>query len=184
MGDRLPAQQLPMWQTSAGYDTCAVEWHEGFGSQSSTDWNGLLRTRRIIRWSLVSFPTMAYRKVNSHPCRLGRSFRGVAMALSVTHSVYGQKAQTRVFEEKFKTDAIAARKKRTRYMTTNWWGPLSPARQPTGFDPRQNPAIRISATLRRGQHSPPVNRWGRDAFMPRAELTATSFTSWTVVCLA
>ena len=94
---------------SAGYDTaCIGKWHLGFGTQSPTDWNGVLKPGPLELGfdSYYGLPV-----VNSHPPFVYVENHRVVGFDKADPFVYGQKAQTRVFEEKFKTDAIGGAKK-------------------------------------------------------------------------
>ena len=94
---------------SAGYDTaCIGKWHLGFGTQSPTDWNGLLKPGPLELGfdSYFGLPV-----VNSHPPFVYVENHRVVGFDKADPFVYGQKAETRVFEEKFKTDAIGGAKK-------------------------------------------------------------------------
>ncbi|SVE20048.1 uncharacterized protein METZ01_LOCUS472902, partial [marine metagenome] len=94
---------------SAGYDTaCIGKWHLGFGTQSPTDWNGLLKPGPLELGfdSYFGLPV-----VNSHPPFVYVENHRVVGLDKGDPFVYGKKAETRAFEEKFKTDAIGGAKK-------------------------------------------------------------------------
>jgi arylsulfatase A-like enzyme len=94
---------------SAGYDTaCIGKWHLGFGTQSPTDWNGLLKPGPLELGfdSYFGLPV-----VNSHPPFVYVENHRVVGLDKADPFVYGKTAETRAFDEKFKTDAIGGAKK-------------------------------------------------------------------------
>lgn len=92
----------------AGYATaCIGKWHLGFGNKTPTDWNAPLKPGPL-ELGFDSYFGMPV--VNSHPPFVYVEDHGVVGWTADDPFVYDRAAVTRVFDEKFKTDAIGGAK--------------------------------------------------------------------------